>query len=155
MIQYLNCSIFLQEILEDGNIVKVGVAPYKDAKHVYDDYQVRVANTIDLRFLAEAAGCRPGKLSKMSEDYLGVSLNKTVFGSEEWEETMDWEAPSLSDEQIEYAAKDAEVSFQLFKYFGGKIAPGKGLKYIVDYHVNQYINRNYGPQLQGNWARPQ
>ncbi|XP_055312171.1 exonuclease 3'-5' domain-containing protein 2-like [Sitodiplosis mosellana] len=132
----------LEEILEDSDIVKVGVAPYTDAKYLKDDYGVHVASTLDLRFMATAARCTPGGLKKMAKDYLGIPLDKST-------QCSDWEAPTLSRPQIEYAALDVHVAIQLFKYFAREIAPGQNSKDIID-HLSRYINQNYGPQR--NWV---
>lgn len=119
-----------------------------------DDYQVHVASTIDLRFVAETAGCRSGKLSKMSEDYLGISLDKSSSDSVQ---CSDWEAETLSSEQIEYAAEDVRVAVELFKYFGGKIAPESSSRYIVTNYLSKYINKNYGPpkNVPSGWSQLQ
>lgn len=66
----------LKGILEDDNIVKVGVAPQGDADYLVRDYGVCVANTFDLRYMAAMTGCRPNGLGKMTEDYLKVKLDK-------------------------------------------------------------------------------
>jgi exonuclease 3'-5' domain-containing protein 2 len=60
----------LRELLEDDNILKVGVAPSDDAAHMAKDYSVGVASTMDLRFLAELAGCKGEGLAKMADEYL-------------------------------------------------------------------------------------
>lgn len=62
--------------MEDENIIKVGVAPYTDAKYLKDDYNFIVRGKLDLRFVAHVAGFSPGGLAKMSELYLGRSLDK-------------------------------------------------------------------------------
>lgn len=59
-----------------------------------------------------------GTLAKMAEDFLGVKLDKN------WEiRASDWEATNLTDRQINYAAKDAFVAIDLFKYFSDKLVP--------------------------------
>lgn len=141
-----------QEILENPDIIKIGVAPYTDAKYLRDDYDVHVASTIDLRFAAERAGCRSGKLSKMSEDYLGFTLDKSPSVT-----CSDWEADTLSRSQIEYAAEDVHVAIGLFKYFGGKIAPGRSSRYIINNYLSEFINKNYGPprNIPSGWVELQ
>lgn len=129
-----------QDILNDKNIIKVGVAPYTDAKFLRDDYNCNCNGTLDLRFVAERAGCNPGRLSKMSDDYLGISLDKDS------NQCSDWEADSMDGDQIEYAAQDVHVAIQLFKYFGCEIAPSKGSRYIINNYLSGDIDVNYGPQ---------
>lgn len=54
----------------------------------------------------------------MSEKYLGVALDKR-----EHVRCSNWNALSLNAEQIDYAAKDALVAIELFKYFAERIEP--------------------------------
>lgn len=133
---------FSQEILEDRDIIKVGVAPYTDAKYLKDDYGEHVRSTLDLRFVAEKGRCTAGKLATMSEDYLGISLDKNSI------QCSDWETNTLSKTQIEYAAQDVQVAIDLFKYFIGRIEPDKNLRYIINTHLSPYIDVNYGPHRQ-------
>lgn len=143
--------------MEDGDIIKVNNSPYTDAKFLRDDYDIRVAGTLDLRFVAEKADCQPGKISEMSGYYLGDSIEKN-WSCSEWAATMNWEASSLTDELIEYAAKDVHLAIELFKYFAEKIAPGKSSRYIMNIlRQSGYVDRTYGPQPQPrhNWVRLQ
>ncbi|XP_055312174.1 exonuclease 3'-5' domain-containing protein 2-like isoform X2 [Sitodiplosis mosellana] len=132
----------LKSLLEDVSIVKVGVAPYTDANFLYKDYGVHVASTLDLRFMAHAARHPPGGLEKMSEDYLGLSLDKSASL-----QCSDWEAANLSSDQIEYAAKDVHAAFGLFKYFADQIAPGRSSNDIISNYCLEYIDKNYGPPM--------
>ncbi|XP_055312175.1 exonuclease 3'-5' domain-containing protein 2-like [Sitodiplosis mosellana] len=161
----------LKEIMEDSDIVKIGVAPFTDAKFLRDDYGVHVRSTLDLRYMAHAAGLPPGGLAKMSEDYLGVSLDKSSKFS-------DWEAEMLSETQIKYAAADVVNAIRLFKYFARYIERCKEHMYVtllttslqradhmadipdlrnctchkpidVEHIINkyclEYVDKNYGP----------
>lgn len=110
--------------MEDRNILKVGVKPFLYAEYLAKDYQAgrrsSVQGTLELGRLANMAKCdgfRRG-LAFMSERYLGISLNNnpSIHSS-------NWEANTLSDEQITYAALNALVSIKLFKFFADKIEP--------------------------------
>lgn len=109
---------------------------------MYKDYGVHVASTLDLRYMASAAGCAPGRLEKMSEDYLGLSLDKSTSI-----QCSDWEVSNLSSSQIEYAAADVHAAIGLFKYFADKMAPGKSSNFIIENYFLEYIDKNYGPQF--------
>lgn len=108
--------------MEDQNILKVGVAPCTDAVYLFQDYPTgkRARGTLDLRFVSNLAQCFDAQtgLGKMSEKYLGVSLDKRLDVR-----CSNWNALSLNAEQIDYAAKDALVAIELFKYFAKKIEP--------------------------------
>lgn len=63
---------------------------------------------------------------------------------------LDWEAPTLNEKQLDYAAKDAHVGVELFKFFAGKLRP-KGVfekesayvKTIIDDYCFRYFDLNY------------
>lgn len=109
----------------------MGVAPHGDAKYLANDYGIKVTNTLDLRYLAEMTACRPESLNKMAKQYLKVELNKDrrIVCS-------DWEATTLDEEQIEYAAKDAHVGLELFKFFVARLKRRRLLKKYFSYNEN-------------------
>lgn len=115
----------LQEILEDPNILKVGVTPFADAGYLFQDFydgnvKNRARSTLDLRYVSNLAECFDGLigLGKMSEKYLSIKLDKNPNVR-----CSNWNALSLNAEQIDYAAKDALVAIELFKHFAEKIEP--------------------------------
>uniref|UniRef100_A0A1B0CQN3 Exonuclease 3'-5' domain-containing protein 2 n=1 Tax=Lutzomyia longipalpis TaxID=7200 RepID=A0A1B0CQN3_LUTLO len=111
----------LKELLEREDIVKVGVAPNEDARLLCQDYSVTVASVLDLRSMAQLVGEQPLGLSKLSQSFLNIELDK------DWRlRCSDWAAHELNAKQIQYAANDAFVAIELFKYFAGRIAPTKG-----------------------------
>lgn len=108
----------LRELLENDDIVKVGVAPRGDAQILSHDYGVGVASTLDLRFLAVLAGRKPAGLAKMSKSILNVELDK------HWRLVCsDWEAKQLSEKQILYAANDALTAVEIFKTLSKDLRP--------------------------------
>lgn len=132
-------------MLEDDNILKVGVAPQGDASYLARDYGVCVASTFDLRYLAAMTGCKPAGLARMAEDYLKVTLDKN------WRiRCSDWEAPTLNGKQIDYAAKDAHVGIELFKCFAARLK-SKGLfekqqtyvQHIIDEYCFRFLDLTY------------
>lgn len=142
------CSFeFLKELLEDDDIVKVGVAPQGDAGYLVQDYGVCVASTFDLRYMAAMTNCRPAGLGRMSEDYLKVKLDKN------WRiRCSDWEAPSLSDKQLDYAAKDAHVAIKLFKFFAARLQAKKLFEKestYVQHIINEYCFRYFDISYSG------
>lgn len=106
-----------QELLEDNDIIKVGVAPSDDANYLAREYGVCVGSVLDLRFIAQLAHCRPDGLAKLSHEHLNVQLDKN------WRvRCSNWEAPELTDIQKDYAAKDAQVGVEIFKVLISKIS---------------------------------
>uniref|UniRef100_A0A182PGU8 Exonuclease 3'-5' domain-containing protein 2 n=1 Tax=Anopheles epiroticus TaxID=199890 RepID=A0A182PGU8_9DIPT len=108
----------LYDLLNDDNIIKVGVSPYEDARVLRDDYRLKVESTLDLRYMAERAGLEPLGIARLANEVLGLTLDK------HWKvRCSDWESPELSDRQIKYAASDAHVAVELFKKLSYKLVP--------------------------------
>ncbi|XP_067012367.2 exonuclease 3'-5' domain-containing protein 2 [Anabrus simplex] len=101
----------LQALLEDTSILKVGVAPSDDAKYLFQDYGIMVRGCLDLRHLVVQNGGKPkGGLAGLTENILGVKLDKS------WHiRCSNWEAETLEERQIDYAARDALVGMEIFK----------------------------------------
>ncbi|XP_059620765.1 exonuclease 3'-5' domain-containing protein 2 [Phlebotomus argentipes] len=114
----------LRELLEREDIIKVGVAPNEDARLLCADYSVHVASVLDLRSMANLVGEQPLGLSKLSQTFLGIELDK------DWRlRCSDWAAPELDAKQLQYAANDAFVAIELFKYFSRRISPRRSLSF--------------------------
>lgn len=78
------------------------------------DYGIHVASTLDLRYLAKSLRYEPLGLAKLADTHLNVKMNK------HWRiRCSDWEAKTLTDEQLIYAATDAHVAIEIFKRFNG------------------------------------
>lgn len=108
----------LRELLENEDILKVGVASIEDASRLSYDYGVGVASTFDLRFLTIHAKRKPEGLAKLSKSILNIELDKN------WRiRCSDWEAKELTNIQIDYAAKDAIVAVEIFKKLSNEIKP--------------------------------
>lgn len=100
----------LRILLENPDIIKVGVSCNDDAKFLLQDYAIKVNGCFDIRFLALLANHRAEGLGRLSKSVLDIELDKN------WRITCsDWEAESLSKPQIDYAAKDAFVAVEIFK----------------------------------------
>lgn len=108
----------LRELLEDDDVIKVGIDPQGDAKKLALDYGVGVASTFDLRFLAALTGRKPEGLAKMSKSVLNVELDK------HWRLVCsDWEGKELTEKQLNYAANDALVAVEIFKKLSNELIP--------------------------------
>ncbi|KAL9889105.1 exonuclease 3'-5' domain-containing protein 2-like [Glossina fuscipes fuscipes] len=66
----------LKNLLEDKEIIKVGIDPSGDAQKLQEDYGIYVASTFDIRYLAVMIGCKPLGLEKLSRLVLNVDLIK-------------------------------------------------------------------------------
>lgn len=109
------------------------MAPFEDAGFIAKDYGVCVGSTLDLRYLAVMARCEPHGLSKLALDHLNVKLDKN------WRiRCSNWEANELSQQQLDYAAKDAHVAVEIFRVLAKKIEPNAGKSF-----VNAVLERCY------------
>lgn len=105
------CCICLQELLASKHILKVGVASFEDGQKIVKDYGCRVNGTLDLRTLAENFHLPSRKsLAAMSLEYLNIEMDKIVEVR-----CGDWDASTLSDEQVAYAACDALASVIIYR----------------------------------------
>lgn len=125
----------MKDILADVTIVKVGVDPKQDANYIKEDYGIAVNGTVDLRYMAELAGCQPGGLKKMSYQYLNSKSQKN-----DWRMHLRWEDPQLSIEQINYAAKDATDGIGLFIFFSKNIQKMETLNEFRGCLDKNYVN---------------
>uniref|UniRef100_G3NP15 Exonuclease 3'-5' domain-containing protein 2 n=1 Tax=Gasterosteus aculeatus aculeatus TaxID=481459 RepID=G3NP15_GASAC len=115
----------LMEVLRDPHVLKVGVGCYEDGKRLTRDYGLSLTCTVDLRYLAlrqrQAVVNNGLSLKSLAEDLLNVSLDKSLELR-----CSDWEADQLTLKQMNYAARDAQVSIALFLHLLGLDAPGGG-----------------------------
>lgn len=90
------------------------MVPIDDSKYLALDYGIHVASTLDLRYLAKSLGYEPSGLAKLAEVHLNVKMNK------HWRiRCSNWEAKTLTNDQLIYAATDAHVAIELFKTLNG------------------------------------
>lgn len=132
-------------MLENTRIIKVGILPFTDSNYMYNDYDIGVESTVDLRYMARLAMRNPGGLARMSKDYLEIEFDQTSNIS-----YSDWNAPTLSDDQVNYAENKVICAIKLFEYFAEKIEPQTRIsnkserhQYIINKYLRTYINQDY------------
>jgi ribonuclease D len=102
----------IQKILENEEIIKVGVGIKGDALRLRQISGVAVRGSLDLRHLVSI---RQGQekfkksLAGLSAKFLNITLEKDLQII-----CSDWEAPRLNNRQIDYASLDAFVSVPIF-----------------------------------------
>nr|XP_045011296.1 exonuclease 3'-5' domain-containing protein 2 isoform X2 [Jaculus jaculus] len=108
----------LLDILADGTILKVGVGCSEDARKLLQDYGLIVRGCLDLRYLAMQQGnnllCNGLSLKSLAETVLNFPLNKSLLLR-----CSNWEAENLTEDQVTYAARDAQISVALFLHLLG------------------------------------
>ncbi|XP_011165231.1 exonuclease 3'-5' domain-containing protein 2 [Solenopsis invicta] len=100
----------LKELLATKHILKVGVSSFEDGQKLVKDYGCRVNGTLDLRTLADSLNLPSRKsLAAMCEQYLNIEMDKLIEVR-----CGDWDASTLSDDQVAYAACDALASVIIY-----------------------------------------
>lgn len=134
-------------MLFDVNILKVGIQPITDGLYLTQDYNVKVRGTLDLRFLAVLTNCQPRGLEKLSKQHLNIEIKQRKHA---FHLTSDWEAKVLSDKQIEYAAKDAQVGIELFKVFASRLErryfwmnEAKYVQNVISEYCRPYVDKMF------------
>ena len=94
--------------LENDHILKAGVALRDDIKALQRLKRFEPKDVIELADLAKKAGLEIERVKKLTELLLGFRISKSV-------QTSNWEAATLNEKQISYAATDAWVCLEIFK----------------------------------------
>ncbi|NXS54840.1 EXD2 protein, partial [Brachypteracias leptosomus] len=108
----------LVDIMADGAVLKVGVGCWEDACKLLHDYGLSVRGSVDLRYLASRQrkallhNCL--SLKSLAEKVLNCPLDKSPHVR-----CSNWEAEELTQDQVLYAARDAQVSVALFLHLLG------------------------------------
>lgn len=133
----------LVHLLEDSRVLKVGVEISEDVKKLFMDYGILVKGFCDLRFIAdnipEFLDVNTKSLKDMARNVVGIELIKSSRLR-----CSNWEAKTLSEEQISYAAGDAVVATCIFDAFIEKISrsTGKSCKFAsLDDEQQQLITK--------------
>ncbi len=109
----------LKGIFENKEVVKVGVAIRDDLKELQKVFKFTPQGFVELQDVAKAKGLKNFGLKGMTEEVLQASLSKKA-------KISNWEAYSLTDEQIMYAATDAWIGLQLFQKLTSSVTPTSG-----------------------------
>ncbi|XP_047717138.1 exonuclease 3'-5' domain-containing protein 2 isoform X2 [Prionailurus viverrinus] len=108
----------LLDILADGSILKVGVGSSEDASKLLQDYGLIVKGCLDLRYLAMRHRnnllCNGLSLKSLAETVLNFPLDKSLLLR-----CSNWDAENLTEDQVIYAARDAQISVALFLHLLG------------------------------------
>jgi ribonuclease D len=98
-------------IFENPNIIKAGVAIRDDIKALQKLKRFHPEGFVDLATVAKEAGFQVESVKKLTGLLLGFRISKSA-------QTSNWEAPTLTEKQIEYAATDAWVCLEIYKRLG-------------------------------------
>jgi ribonuclease D len=102
----------IAKFFENENIVKAGVGIRDDLKALQKHRPFQPANCVDLSNVAKQAGLQVESVKKLAALLLGFRISKSA-------QTSNWEAPTFTQKQIEYAATDAWVCLELYNKLKG------------------------------------
>ena len=104
----------LAALFSNSRIVKAGVGIRDDLKALQKLRTFEPVSCYDLSTLAKQAGLQVESVKKLTALLLGFRISKSA-------QTSNWEVPTFTQKQIEYAATDAWVCLELFE----KLKPKK------------------------------
>ncbi len=99
----------IASIFENPNIIKAGVAIRDDIKALQKINRFQPSSFIELSALAKTSGLQVESVKKLAGLLLGFRISKSA-------QTSNWEAPTLTEKQLEYAATDAWVCLEIYNY---------------------------------------
>ncbi|NBW37165.1 MAG: 3'-5' exonuclease domain-containing protein 2 [Cytophagia bacterium] len=98
----------LVEFLENTNVQKVGVGLRDDLNALQRLQPFSPGGFVELTQLTRQVGVEVESVKKLTGLLLGFRISKSA-------QTSNWEAPTLTEKQLEYAATDAWVCLQMYK----------------------------------------
>lgn len=113
---YTGLDQSILSIFEDKNILKAGVAIRDDIKALQTIASFTPQSFVELANLSREVGLQVESVKKLAGLILGFRISKSA-------QTSNWEAPTLTEKQIEYAATDAWVCLELYERMI-KLTPG-------------------------------
>lgn len=97
----------LKQLLENENILKVGIAIHDDLKDLSKSLAHSANNIIDLNQFAQSKGFKSIGAKKLSALVLNIRISKA-------QQVSNWENATLSQAQIDYAATDAWLCREVY-----------------------------------------
>ncbi len=102
----------LKTVFENNKVLKVGVAIRDDLKQLQKLFTFSPLNFVELQEIAKKKGLQNFGLKGMTEEVLQARLSKRA-------KITNWEAHSLTEQQIMYAATDAWIGLELYRKIMG------------------------------------
>jgi ribonuclease D len=97
----------LRNLLSDASVQKIGVAIKDDIASLRKLGNFEPGGFVDLQPYVKEFGIADNSLRKLAANVLGFKISKR-------QQTSNWEADILSKPQIEYAATDAWVCYEIY-----------------------------------------
>ena len=97
----------IYSVLENPNIVKAGLAVQGDIRALSARCEFKAENFVDVAKFTTKIGIINTGMKNLSAVFLGERISKSS-------QMSNWEAPELTQKQIDYAATDAWISRRLY-----------------------------------------
>lgn len=107
-LQHTGITEELTGFLESESVIKSGVGIRDDIHALQRLRRFQPKGFVELSTIAKEAGLQVESVKKLTALLLGFRISKSA-------QTSNWEAQSLTQKQIEYAATDAWVCLELYK----------------------------------------
>ncbi|QOI97280.1 MAG: 3'-5' exonuclease domain-containing protein 2 [Flammeovirgaceae bacterium] len=102
----------LLDYLQDKDKLKVGLALRDDLAALQRLKRFKPEGFLELTHLTRQAGYEAESIKKLTALLLGFRISKSA-------QTSNWEAPTLTQKQLQYAATDAWVCLEMYKRLKG------------------------------------
>lgn len=99
----------LKDLLEDNNILKIGVSIHDDFHNLRKIYNIEPAGFIDLQSFVKKYCIADNSLARIYGILFGLRISKG-------QRLSNWEAPELTNFQQAYAALDAAACVEIYQY---------------------------------------
>jgi len=107
-LNHIGVTSDVARLFENEDIVKTGVGIRDDLKAMQKLHPFTPAGCVDLSTIAKQMGLQVESVKKLTALLLGFRISKSA-------QTSNWEASTLTQKQIEYAATDAWVCLELYE----------------------------------------
>ena len=97
----------IRDFMEDGRVVKTGVALRDDVKKLSEKHPFQPNNFVELDAMASKLGIVTTGLRSLSALFLGHRISKGA-------QLSNWEKRNLTNAQLNYAATDAWISREIY-----------------------------------------
>lgn len=97
----------LKELLEDNRVIKVGLSTHDDFQNLRKWEDLNPKGIIELQHLVKGYGIEEMSLAKIYALLFKKRISKR-------QRLTNWEAPSLTDKQLSYAAFDAVACVEIY-----------------------------------------
>lgn len=104
------CLEYLLKIIQSDKVVKVGFGLKSDKTHIFNKFGVKLNAVLDLNTAFREKGYR-GQIG--ARGAVAIVFNKE-FNKSKSTSTSNWAMPSLSRNQLLYAANDAYVALRVY-----------------------------------------